>query len=223
MAYKAALFDLDDTLLSSVNAKMLQHQVIAKRHYDVDITNETLRRAWGKPLTTMIDEMYEGAEQTERIMEILMETDQEFPKEVFEGSADAVGRLLDAGLHVGVVTSAPTKYARKDLARLGFPVDRLFCVLGEDAVQAHKPDPAVFSKPLEFLSAHGVVHSEVVYVGDHLVDYLAASSAGFDFIAVTTGIIEAHEFEAAGANIVTVGIVSAAQHILENSASTPQG
>jgi phosphoglycolate phosphatase-like HAD superfamily hydrolase len=216
MTYKAALFDLDDTLLVSAEMKMLQHRVIAKRHYDLEIPHETIRDAWGKPLTTMIDEMYQGVDETARILQVLLDTDAEFPKSVFDGSADAVWSLLDAGLHVGVITSAPTQAAQFDLHRLGFPLDHLFCVLGEDSVLAHKPDPRVFDQPMRFLEEQGVERHEVVYVGDHLIDYLAASQAGFDFIAVTSGIVEAKEFEAAGATAVTPGIVTAVKMILES-------
>jgi phosphoglycolate phosphatase-like HAD superfamily hydrolase len=217
MTYKAALFDLDDTLLISAEQKMLQHQVIAKRYWDIDITHQTIREQWGKPLSVMVPAMYQGADDTERILEILLDTDHEFPKSVFEGSAEAVVSLLDAGLHVGVITSAPTRPALADLHRLGFPVDRMLCVLGEDAVAAHKPDPAVFDQPMAHLADHGIARHEVVYVGDHLIDFMAASAAGFDFIAVTSGLVQASEFEAAGAQVVTPGIVSAAEVILEAS------
>lgn len=213
MTYRAALFDLDDTIFESVKNKMLQHKVIAKRHYDVDITDEILHETWGKPLSTMVDLMYQSADTTERILELLMETDDEFPKTPIDGAADALLTLLDAGVHVGIVTSAPTRAALRDLQAHDFPVDRLLCVLGEDAVHARKPDPAVFDQPKKLLQAHGITDDEVVYVGDHFVDLQAGLGAGFDFIAVTSGIVEESEFRAAGATTIVPGIVTAARHI----------
>jgi phosphoglycolate phosphatase-like HAD superfamily hydrolase len=209
MAYRAALFDLDDTLVASVECKMLQHKVIAKRHYDVDITDEMLHKTWGKPLSTMIDLMYQSADTTERIMDVLYKTDQEFPKVPFVGAADALLTLLDAGIHVGIVTSAPTRVAMADLVRHHFPVEKLLCVLGEDAVVAAKPDPRVFDTPKALLQHLDIGTAEMVYVGDSFVDLQAASGATIDFIAVTTGLVQQHEFVAAGATRVTTGIVAA--------------
>jgi phosphoglycolate phosphatase-like HAD superfamily hydrolase len=223
MTFKAALFDLDDTLLKSAEMKMLQHQVIAKRYWDLDIPHDTIRQAWGKPLSVMIPEMYQAVDETERILEILLDTDPEFPKGVFDGSADAVVSLLDADVHVGVITSAPTKPAIADLHRLGFPVDRMFCVLGEDSVDAHKPDPAVFDEPMRFLSDQQVRTEEVVYVGDHLVDLMAATARGFGFIAVTSGLIDATEFKAAGAEVVSSGVIAAVELILGSGTAESTG
>jgi phosphoglycolate phosphatase-like HAD superfamily hydrolase len=214
MAYKAALFDLDDTLLVSHKAKWLQHQTFAKRNYGIDITDETLRQVWGMPFTAMIEKSYQGVDDPEVIRDRILAGNDEFPKGVFEGAVDAVSLLLDAGVHVGIVTSAPTRHALDDLMRLGFETDRLLCVHGDDVVVGHKPDATVFELALKLLEDKGVERHEVVYVGDLLIDLESAAAAGLDFIAVTTGLVEAQEFEAAGAATITPGITSAVEAIL---------
>lgn len=214
MGYRAALFDLDDTLLVSSKMKFEQHRVVAKRHYGIDISDETLRRVWGMPFTAMIIDSYQDVDDPEVIRELLLSTNNEFPKSVFEGAADAIDSLLDNDIHVGVVTSAPTKHAVEDLDRLGFSVDRLSFVHGDDVALGHKPDAAVFDLARKILAADGIQDDEMVYVGDLLIDLQCAMAAGLDFIAVTTGVATADEFDAAGATEVFPGVVGAIRHIL---------
>jgi phosphoglycolate phosphatase-like HAD superfamily hydrolase len=207
------MLDLDDTLLSSSEAKWAHHKHVAHHFYGVTITDDHLREHWGRPLKKMIAAIYQDADDPIRIAERLALTNDEFPKIAFDGSAQAVTALLDAGLDVGIITSAFTEPAYFDLQRLGFPADRLFCILGEDVVEHHKPDPRVFDPAIERLP-YSPLPSSVVYVGDLMVDMGAATAAGFDFVAVTSGLVSADEFEAAGAKTIVPGIVDAVEAIL---------
>lgn len=214
MAFKAALFDLDDTLLVSSAMKWLQHKTIAERHYGVTITDDTLREIWGMPLTEMIRRSYQDADDVHVILDLLLETNDEFPKGVFDDAVSSIDRLLDNGVEVGVVTSAPSVAALSDLNRHGFDVGRMLCVLGEDRCVAHKPDPAVFDEPLQLLKEKGITRDEVVYVGDLTVDAKAANSAGFNFIGVSTGLHTAEVLAAEGAKVIAPDLTTAVNAIL---------
>lgn len=212
MAYKAALFDLDDTLVSSYRHKWNHHQVIAKTHYGIDITDEQLRNAWGKPFLSMVEELYQGVDEAQTICDLILSTHHEHPNHSIDGATDAINVLIDNGIQVGVVTSAPVSYARRDLDKHGFDYERLSCIVGEDSSPFHKPQPEVFDPALRQL---GLDNQDVVYVGDLFIDYQAAAAAKIDFIAVTSGVTTANEFRSIGANRITPGVVAAAQLILE--------
>jgi phosphoglycolate phosphatase-like HAD superfamily hydrolase len=214
MVYKAALFDLDDTLVSSYRQKWAHHQHIARRHYGIDISDDDLRRAWGKPFLVMVEELYQGVDEAQAICDLVLDTHHEWPNSPFEGAADAISLLLDKGVEVGIVTSAPVSYAERDLGKYDFDIERLFVIVGEDSSPAHKPQPEVFDPALDVLKSQGVDRTETVYVGDLLVDYQAATAAGIDFIAVVSGVTTADEFRALGATHVTPGVVSAVRMIL---------
>jgi phosphoglycolate phosphatase-like HAD superfamily hydrolase len=212
MTYKAVLFDLDDTLLCSRVQKWKQHQAVALREYGVTITDEAIKSVWGMPFLEMIERLYQGADEPERIAAVIMACDGEFPKTAYNGSAQSTSQLMDAGIAVGVISSAPTDLMHHDLRRLGFDLDRMAFALGHDQVKAHKPDPRVFDDPLAIL---GISPSEAAYVGDLPVDFYAASAAGLDFVAVTSGVTTEAEFRSLGAGKIVPGVVEAVELILQ--------
>ena len=213
MKYKVALFDLDDTLLRSYERKWTQHKHVALDHFGIEITDEQLHEHWGKPFLEMIALLYGDVAEPIALAKVIHSYNHQFPKLVFDGSVAAVDRLLDAGVQVGIVTSSPTELAFADLRRLGFNVDQLLCVLGNDIGAFHKPDSRVFEPALARLPT-SVSRSEIVYVGDLLVDLEAAIAASFDFIGVTTGVLSPDALLAAGASCVVGSAPDAVDLIL---------
>jgi phosphoglycolate phosphatase len=57
-------------------------------------------------------------------------------------------------------------------------------IVGGEDVSRHKPDPMVLEEIIKNLRLEA---SDCVYVGDNIVDAMAAERAGVDFIAVLTG------------------------------------
>jgi phosphoglycolate phosphatase-like HAD superfamily hydrolase len=104
---------------------------------------------------------------------------------------------------VGVVTSILGYLAKRDLLRLGFPVEKFFILQGADDASAYKPDPKVFDGSLKRLKGKGIMPGDVVYIGDALMDYYAARDAGINFIGVTTGSISKEQFKKEGAKSVS--------------------
>jgi HAD superfamily hydrolase (TIGR01549 family) len=197
--YQAVIFDLDDTLLDSGKIKWKHHKAVAKKFYGIELTDEVLREHWGKPLGPMMAIFYQHSDTPENMMVANESLAHEYPKELIAGALETVNALIDEGIEVGIVTSTLGRYARKDLARFGFPVDKFFMVQGADEVAVHKPDPRVFAPGLALLATKGIKPDRVVYVGDALIDYSAARDAGMSFMGVTTGFHTKEQFEAEGA------------------------
>ncbi|MDO5126440.1 MAG: HAD family hydrolase [Eubacteriales bacterium] len=65
-------------------------------------------------------------------------------------------------------------------------------IVGGDDVKEKKPSPEGLLLAINTL---GLQKSEVLYIGDHVIDAQAASSAGVDFAAVLTGTSVCAEFE----------------------------
>lgn len=202
MLYDAAIFDLDDTLLNSVEMKWAHHKACAMRHYGVEVTDEDLREHWGKPLDVMIGELYRHADTVENMLANNRAMELEFPKSVIDGALETITQLSAAGLPLGIVTSGMHSWVMGDFQRLSFPHEAFLFVHGMEECTHHKPDGRVFNSAREVLSAAG--HGDrIVYVGDALIDHAAAVDAGFDFIGVTTGLVTAEEFTAIGARSVS--------------------
>ncbi|KUL25795.1 HAD family hydrolase [Actinoplanes awajinensis] len=190
----AVVFDLDDTLLRSREAKWDHHKAVAARVYDLEVTDDDLLRHWGRPFDELITTLYRSAAPLPELRAANLALEPEFPKTAMAGAVDLVGHLLDRGIHVGVVTSANTEPAIADLTRIGFPVTRLLFVHGADITGAHKPDPAVFALARGVLESRGVDAARTVYVGDALMDMSAALGAGWDFVGVATGLVPGELF-----------------------------
>ncbi len=204
--YKAVIFDFDDTLFESHLIKWEHHKFVARTFYNVDLTDEDIKQHWGKPFNDLIQILYKNADTVENMHATLLATKDQFPKKLFDATRHVVDSLLNAGIEVGVVSAAHKLHLVDDFERFGFDLDSFFVMQGSDEVDAHKPDPKVFDKSLATLKKKGINKSEVLYVGDSLDDYFAATNAGIGFIGLTTGIYSYEDFKNAGAGIVLSNI-----------------
>lgn len=204
---RAVIFDMDDTLLLTRDVKWAHHRHVARTSYGIELDDATLREHWGKPFDEMIGHYYRHSATPDEMRAANHASAADFPKQPVPGAVELVTRLLDEGTLVGVVTSTRTDMALADLARCGFPVDRLFLVQGADQSPVHKPDPAVFDNARTLLAELGV--DEITYVGDALMDEQAATAAGLEFVGITTGLFGADDFPSGTRVVATVEELSA--------------
>lgn len=199
---KAVIFDFDDTLVESREYKMAQFKHVAKKFYNMDVTDESLLKHWGKPLDPLMLEIYQDADSLENIHNAFTATREDFYKQPYKGAAEMVKDLISRGLKVGALSATNKRYLREDLIRLGFPIEQMMLVQGADETTVHKPDPGVFFSVLQKLKQGGIEKEEIVYVGDSLDDLQAAQGAGIGFIAVTTGLYSEEDFRNQGATVI---------------------
>jgi pyrophosphatase PpaX len=119
----------------------------------------------------------------------LSELLQEYP-----GVEDLLAELSASGSVIGVVTSKRHASAASTLESAGL-TGRLPVLVAMEDTALHKPSP----EPLLLaLQRQGVRATESVYIGDAVVDVLAAKAAGMAVIAVTWGAGERAALCAAG-------------------------
>lgn len=191
---RAVIFDLDDTLFFTIEAKWNHHRHVARENYGIDLTDETLREHWGKPFTEMIGHYYQNSAPVEQMVAANAASRDRFPKQPIPGARAILEDLLEAGIAVGVVTSTRTEWALAELEKEGYSLDRMTIVQGSDRVDFHKPDPRVFDELLTILRACG--KTKVTYVGDSLLDEEAALAAGMNFVGLETGLYSRADFRA---------------------------
>src|SRR3989344_1846309 len=200
--YKAVIFDFDDTLVESRELKWAQHKVVAKKFYNIDLSDEDLKKHWGKPLSELVRILYKDSDTVENMREVLFSTRQDFMKTVYPEAPTVVSKILDSGIEIGVLSAATNYFIVDDLTRMGFPVERFISVQGDEDTLKHKPHGDVFIPMFDKLATKGIDKKYIVYVGDSLDDLEASLSAGIDFIAITTGLYSREEFLKAGAKVV---------------------
>jgi pyrophosphatase PpaX len=126
---------------------------------------------------------------------------------VFEGAREAIQKLYDMGLKVAVFTNSGRKALETIIKR--FELESCFsCVLSRDEVRRMKPHPDGIEKALEDLK---VGAKEAMFVGDSVIDMLAATKAGVHAVGVVSGLRGENELRVAGA-----------KHIIHSISDLPQ-
>ena len=198
--YRAFLFDMDGTILTSIAAAERVWASWATRHgVDVESFLPTIHGA--RAIDTInrlalpgVDAEVEAAWITEAEIE-----DVEGVAEV----AGAAGFLQSLPAHQwAIVTSAPRALALRRMAAAGIPEPDVM-VTAED-VTAGKPDPAGYRLAAQRL---GVQISECLVFEDASVGILAAEAAGADLVVMTSTHI--HPIETAHATLVSYDRVTA--------------
>jgi len=114
--------------------------------------------------------------------------------EEYPGVEELLKDLAASGATIGVVTSKRHVSARNTLRAAGLDGHLPLLVAMEDT-DVHKPDPEPLLLAMQRL---GVKAGDCVYIGDAVVDVLAAKAAGMASIAVTWGAGDRADLIAAG-------------------------
>lgn len=115
----------------------------------------------------------------------------------YPGIEELLERLMAAGLHLAVVSNKGDA-AVQDLMATRFP-NTFEAVAGERAGVRRKPAPDTVDA---VLAQMGIPCEQAVYVGDSEVDVATAAAAGCDCIIVTWGYRSIEELRAAGATVL---------------------
>ncbi len=198
---KAIIFDYDDTLVQTMASKWDALKETGKRFYGLTITDEHIRKFWGKPFQEMLEGVLMHADTFDKLEHSYMQVHGDFPMQAYDDAPRTIKTLMEA-YAVGVLTASARKLVISDLTMLGFPVEDMAYIQTSEDTDIHKPDPRVFTPILEHLSRRHIDRNEVLYVGDALKDYEAARDAGLKFYGVTYGTASRAEFEAHGAKTI---------------------
>ena len=198
MKYQAVLFDLDGTLLDTLEdmADALNRTMdsFALPHRSL----QEVRSFVGNGARRLIA-LATGA-GGDRLEEILAVYKEDYDRNCLVKTAPYPGimQLLDqlhaAGCLVGIVSNKPDSTVQS-LSEALFQ-GKADIAVGEKAGVRRKPAPDTVLAAMEAL---GVTRAETVYVGDSEVDIMTARAAGVPCISVTWGFRDRDALEAAGA------------------------
>jgi len=109
---------------------------------------------------------------------------KEMPYSPTISGTEIVSEMAAKGIVQGIVTNR-VRMARHRLDQAGYG-EFAFIVQPEEK-EHRKPSPLCLNPALDYLQEKGISTKEIISVGDHPDDYLAARDAGISFIAVLTG------------------------------------
>lgn len=186
MSYKTAVFDLDGTLLNTLED--LWHSTnYALVHYGWDVrTEDEVRRFVGNGTRVLLDHAIPGGVKNPKFDEAMAYYEKMYGIHQFDstqpypGIPEALKTLSDRGVKMAIVSNKPD-FAVKDLNRkfFGLPI-----ACGDKEGQNRKPAPDVVFAAMKELNADP---ASTVYVGDSEVDIATAKNAGLPCISVTWG------------------------------------
>lgn len=152
---KAVVFDFDDTLVATHLAIWELHRYIARTYYGIELTDETIRKHWGRPLQELASKYY----QTDSIEDAVARMAQhqlDFPKGKLEHSDEVLRHLKLSGKIIGIVSAISRPVFKKDIEMVGLPIEGVDYIQTAEDSRYHKPDSRVFDPMLEWMASRDV-------------------------------------------------------------------
>ncbi len=195
------LFDLDGTLIDSVDLIVDSYQHTFRVHGLPIASREQIVEGIGTPLWTVFGELTDDRAEIDRWIVTYREFNLGHHDErvsAFPGVVEMIATIGRAGRRMGIVTSKNNAGARRGLALIGV-AEHFEVIVGSDDVTNPKPHAEPVHRALADL---GVEAHEAVFIGDSHHDVASGRAAGVRTVAVSWGPLDAARLHAAGADRV---------------------
>lgn len=188
MKYKLAVFDLDGTLLDSLEDLRDSVNVVLEAHNYPKRSLEEIRHFVGNGSVKLIERAVPTGTSKEEEKIIHDEYKEYYDKhcnektKAYDGIIDVLKILKNNGVKLAILSNKPN-----------FTVEKLNKIYFEDLFEIARgslPEVAVKPAPdslLRILKELNISREDTVYIGDSDVDVNTAKNAGVDEIAVTWG------------------------------------
>ncbi len=200
---KAVIFDLDGTLLNTLEdlADSVNH--VLKLHKMKERTLPEIRSFIGNGVPTLIKRSVpNGTSEEETLlctkeMRAYYNTHSDIKTKPYDGIISMLNDLKSMNIMTAVVTNKLEDTA-KILCKAKFG-DTFDCVIGDNGKDRLKPAPDNVFRAMKVLKSE---NSEVLYIGDSDVDMITASNANITSVGVTWGFRDADCLTKNGANYI---------------------
>lgn len=177
---KAILFDLDGTLLDSAPDFIHSLNTLLERNDKIKLPDNLIRQNVSDGTIKLIEIGFKIKPSDDAFADLRRQLldlyDDNLLKwaNIFHDVEHLINFIESQNILWGVVTNKPLYFSKKILARI--PIFNNCAVLiTSDDVKNMKPDPEGISKACNEI---GVFSKNVIYVGDHIKDMIAAEKAG---------------------------------------------
>lgn len=175
--YKAIIYDIDGTVLNTLNMNMYPLMKIIKEETDEEWTFEQVLKFAAYPGMKVMEELNVKDKEKTYARWVQYVNEYEEGATLYDGFEEVFQRFYDAHIIQAVVSAKTAKQYQIDFVDKGLDQYMETAILADDT-DKHKPDPEPLLKCIERLN---LSTNEVIYIGDALSDYQASKNAGMDF------------------------------------------
>lgn len=210
--YKGIIFDLDGTLLDTIDDLGDSMNEVLQIYNNPIFTNEEYKLKIGGGFKGLMQNSFPEATDLEIIKEATLLFSNIYDGKYinktkpYRGIDDILDELNKMGIKIGINSNKKDKYTNS-LADKFFKRIPFIAIYGERQGIPRKPDP---TSALEIIQLMGLKPEEVLYIGDSKVDIMTAKNAGIDSVGVLWGFRNYDELSKHGATY----IISDAKEIL---------
>ena len=174
--YKAIIYDIDGTVLNTLNMNMYPLMKIIKEETGEDWSFEEVLKFASYPGMKVMEELQVKDKEKTYARWVQYVNEYEEGATLYDGFEE-VFKAFEGKIIQAVVSAKTTKQYQIDFVDKGLDQYMQIAILADDT-DKHKPDPEPL---LECLKRIQVEPSEAIYIGDALSDYLASQNAHMDF------------------------------------------
>ncbi|HEY7699759.1 MAG TPA: HAD-IA family hydrolase [Vicinamibacteria bacterium] len=199
--FRTYLFDLDGTLIDSIDLILRAYRHTAERHLSTSPPDSVWRQGLGTPLRQQLSAVTEDPELVEAMVATYREyhfAHHDSSIKAYPQVVEVVRALAGRGVRLGVVTSKLRMGAERGLVATGL-MEFFHAVISADEVTRHKPHPEPVHAALVRLGAEA---REAVFIGDSPHDIAAGRDAGVATAGVLWGPFPREELTLASADFL---------------------
>lgn len=199
MKYKSVLFDMDGTVLDTLDdlCNAVNH-TLSYYGYPV-ISKFQCAQNLGNGARYLIEKSApEGVEIDQMLKDYMQYYNEHCLVDTapYSGILELMNRLKENGVKMAIISNKPDK-ATKELSRKFFS-DIVDFAVGESETVKRKPNPDAVLAAADYF---GLKKEECVYIGDTEVDVQTGINAGIDVIAVLWGFRTKEQLMKSGATV----------------------
>lgn len=207
MKYKCVIFDLDGTLLNTLDDIKDSLNAALENFGQSGKSEEEVRRAVGNGSRRLVELSLAGRENDPVFQNVFDFYKSYYPEHCniktrpYEGVSELLHGLKNKGVKTAIVSNKPQEAVSSLSADLFGELIEL--ALGESPMLPRKPDPAMLIKAAREL---GCKKEDCVYIGDSETDIQTAKNAGIKIITVLWGFRTKEELMKSGAETLAAEV-----------------
>ena len=205
MKYKLVIFDLDGTIIDSINGLSYSLNKVLKNNNFPIHTNTNVKTFIGNGIRNLVKNALPTTIHDDILIDkYFSEMNKIYSKYwdykmcIFPGIQKLLDLLESKNIKLAINTNKDEETS-KLITKSFFPKTNFSNIIGSNTLDTKKPDPKGIYHICKQLHINA---KDCLYIGDSEVDYLTATNANVDFIAVNWGYRTQKNLIDAGAKII---------------------